>query len=67
MKNLQEMTAEDLFDALKQYEKRFGECPVDVMDGGGPEAFFAMIKKALINGTPVPNPYADLPDGVLIH
>jgi hypothetical protein len=59
-------TAESLHDAVNRYERRFGECPVGIMDGGGPDNLFAMIKAALRDDKPIKDPYKELPEGTLI-
>lgn len=65
--NVADMTVEHLFEAQLEYEKRFGPCPVGIMDGGGPEGLFALVKKALLNNQPLPESFhSDLPADAII-
>jgi len=45
--------------------KDFGPAPIDIMDGGGPDKFFASLKKALLKNEPMPDPYLDWPADML--
>lgn len=54
------------YEALAEYEKRFGECPVSVLDGGGPDEFLKKLRTALLNNEPIPDPYTDIEDGVIL-
>jgi hypothetical protein len=59
---IEDMTIDDRGKALEMYEKRFGECPVSVVDGGGPDGFLELLKTALLTGEPIEDPYEDDPD-----
>jgi len=45
--------------------KDFGPAPIDIMDGGGPDKFFASLKEALLRNEPMPDPYRHLPANAL--
>jgi hypothetical protein len=59
---IEDITVENLREASKLYEKRFGECPVDIFDGGGEEGLLELLKTALLTGEPIEDPYEDDPD-----
>jgi len=46
--------------------KDFGPAPIDIMDGGGPDKFFASLKEALLRNEPIPDPYHDMPADHLV-
>lgn len=60
----------DIDHALKlqaEYEKRFGECPVGMIQLGE-EKFVKVLQKALDAGTPLPDSYfADVPEGAHVY
>jgi len=67
MKRIQDMTTDDLFEAESEYERRFGPCPVGVMDGGGPSEFLNSLKTSLLKNQPMSDPLASLPDGSIVY
>jgi hypothetical protein len=64
---IEELGVEKIFEAVSAYEKRFGDAPVGIMDGGGPEGLLDLIKTAFRENKPIPDPYIDLPDGTPIY
>lgn len=64
---IEELGVESVFEALSAYEKQFGESPVSIMDGGGPDGLLVLIKTAFRENKPIPDPYSDLPAGAPIY
>ena len=63
---IENATIADTGVLLQKYEQKFGECPVGVLDGGGPVAFLELLRDALAKDKPIEDPYKDLPADVIV-
>lgn len=64
--NTEDISIEEVYEARAEYERCFGECPVDILDGGGPDEFLKLLRTALLNNEPIPDPYANPIDDRII-
>lgn len=58
------LTFKIILNTQAKYEKRFGECPIGMMEVG-PEKLYELLKAALDNNEPIPADYLGLPEGAL--
>ena len=68
MKKWEELSVDELPLLRKAYDDRFGEASVDIMEVGGPEALFNLMRQSLKTGVPIPDEYPpNLPDDAIVY